>query len=171
MGHPSSGKREGVRCARMGTLGICARTVSLARPTWRPRRWPRASLGVDHAFASRRLRRRLHPPAPLSGTPCPKPLQVHRGGGRALPAQTRPLPPPEAATRRGRPRVSAPTHGRRGPRSFGSGAPDLSFLVMSATHVLEAYARLGRRNHKSAAACAQPAAIVYCSTRLSFPVH
>ena len=53
------------------------------------------------------LRRGLQPPPPAGRPPLPEPVQVHRGGGGAVPPGTGPLPPPESPPGAGGPRLRA----------------------------------------------------------------
>ena len=62
----------------------------------------------EHAVPPHGLRRGLQPAPQAGGPPLPEPVQVHRGGGGAVPPGTGPLPPPEPPPGQGRPRPPAP---------------------------------------------------------------
>ena len=93
--------------ARLGRAGGAG---GLHRLRLGPPPEPRPPPGPDRAAArsprSMRepphgLRGGLQPPAQAGGPPLPEPVQVHRGGGGALPPGTGPLPPPQPAPREG----------------------------------------------------------------------
>lgn len=69
-----------------------------------------ATAGARHAESPDRRCRDGQPPPPPRRAPFPEPVQVHRGGGGALPPRVGVLPPPE----------SPPGHGGSSPPEAGS---------------------------------------------------